>query len=136
MENRFDRSIILEGQGIKPGRGRPLLAELQRSRRRGDPGDLHRGTPRPDMSSMVVDACQPSPRLIVGSAEADIVVVTLPALPTWLSGPARRRHQARDGERCRRLEILIKSRLPDSVTSLKQSMTGSTGGESNACAAS
>lgn len=74
MKNRFDRSIVLGGQGAVG----QLFAELLRSEGEVTLVDLHRGTPRPGTSSMVADACRPSPQLIAELAEADIVVIALP----------------------------------------------------------
>lgn len=74
MENRFDRSIVIGGQGAVG----QLFAELLRSEGEVTLVDLHRGAPRPGMSSMVADACRPSPQLIAELAEADIVVIALP----------------------------------------------------------
>lgn len=74
MKSKFDRSIILGGQGAVG----QLVAELLRSDGEVTLVDLHPGTPRPGMSSMVADACRPSPELIAELAEADIVVIALP----------------------------------------------------------
>ncbi|MGH3548312.1 MAG: prephenate dehydrogenase/arogenate dehydrogenase family protein [Pseudonocardiaceae bacterium] len=74
MKNRFGRSIILGGQGAVG----QLFAELLRSEGEVTLVDLQLGAPRPGTSSIVVDACRPSPRLIAKLAEADIVVIALP----------------------------------------------------------
>lgn len=74
MKNKFDRSIILGGQGAVG----QLFAELLRSEGEVTLVDLRRGTPQPGTSPMVADACQPSLQLITELAEADIVVVALP----------------------------------------------------------
>ncbi len=74
MKNRFNRSIVIGGQGAVG----QLFAELLRSEGEVTLVDLHRGTPRPGTLSMVADACRPSPELIAELAEADIVVIALP----------------------------------------------------------
>lgn len=74
VTDRFDRSIVLGGQGAVG----QLFAKLLRSEGEVTLVDLHRGMPQPGMSSMVADACRPSPPLIAELAGADIVVVALP----------------------------------------------------------
>ena len=74
MKHRGDRSVVLGGQGAVG----QLFAELLCSAGEVVLVDLHQGTPRLGMSSMVADACRPGSQLIAELAEADIVVVALP----------------------------------------------------------
>jgi prephenate dehydrogenase len=74
VKDRFDRSIVIGGQGAVGH----LFAELLSSEGEVMLVDLRRGTPRPGISSMVADVCRPSPQLITELAGADIVVIALP----------------------------------------------------------
>lgn len=74
MKDRFDRSIVIGGQGAVG----QLFAELLSSEGEVTLVDLHGGTPKPGMSSMVADVCRPSPQLITALVGADIVVIALP----------------------------------------------------------
>lgn len=74
MNSRFDRSIILGGQGAVG----QLFAKILRSAGEVTLVDLCRGAPEPGVSSIVADACRPSPRLITELAQADIVIIALP----------------------------------------------------------
>ncbi len=72
--NRFNRSIVLGGQGAVG----QLFAELLRTDGGVTLVDLHRGTPQPGTSSIMADARRPSPALIAELGKADIVVIALP----------------------------------------------------------
>lgn len=91
MKNRFDRSIVIGGQGAVG----QLFAELLRSEGDVMLVDLQWGVPRPGTSSMVADACRPSPQLIVELAEADIVVIALPEQAGAAAVEAVARHMPR-----------------------------------------
>lgn len=75
MKNKFERSMIIGGQGAVG----QLFAELLLSEGEVTLVDLHRGTARKTgTSSMVADVCRPTSELIAELAKADIVVIALP----------------------------------------------------------
>jgi prephenate dehydrogenase len=89
--NRFDRSIVLGGQGAVG----QLFAKLLCAEGEVTVVDLHRGTPRPGTSSIVADACRPSPALIGELGKADVVVIALPEQAGAAAVEAVARHMPR-----------------------------------------